>query len=619
MKLYYNKNSKDPIYYAQQGLRNGKKVTTKNVRRFGRHSELLESHDDPLAWVKSEIAKMNEEYRVGKCDVSFTIDFNQKVDSSDSEASKSTTLNTGYLYLKYIYDQLDLKSFFKKKCVGRKMKFNPDEINSFLTYARILDPDSKLGTFDRLDSYYGAPSFSYNDIHRFMDFMVPFYNDYIAWLYNHSDKVVKRDSSVIYYDCTNFYFETEQCDDDYMDPFTGEIFSGLRKYGVSKEHRPNPIVEMGLIMDSQGIPVTMCIEPGNTNEQTTAVPLEKELLRMIPESSFIYCADAGLGSVNIRKFNSRGGRQCIVTQSIKKLGKELQEAVFNDCDYRLIPTDDEIKEEERKGNRGYKGKQISIEHLKNMDFSDEENRKNYYNRRAYKVIEADRLVDIGLEDKGNLKQNIIITYSPKMRIYQRTIREKQIERAKKMLETKDPEEIKKGPNDVRRFIRSTSKDKTEYCLDEDRIRKEEKYDGYYAIATNIIGGNVRKILSVMEKRNEIEANFRIMKTWFDARPVYHYNPDKIRVHFLICYTALLVYRLLDAKLNAQGTHITVGNLIETMKNMNVVNISDHHYQAIYTNSEALKALEKLTMLTLDKKYYKPKELNRISKKISRGG
>ena len=619
MKLYYNKNSKDPIYYAQQGLRNGKKVTTKNVRRFGRHSELLESHDDPLAWVKSEIAKMNEEYRVGKCDVSFTIDFNQKVDSSDSEASKSTTLNTGYLYLKYIYDKLDLKSFFKKKCVGRKMKFNPDEINSFLTYARILDPDSKLGTFDRLDSYYGAPSFSYNDIHRFMDFMVPFYNDYIAWLYNHSDKVVKRDSSVIYYDCTNFYFETEQCDDDYMDPFTGEIFSGLRKYGVSKEHRPNPIVEMGLIMDSQGIPVTMCIEPGNTNEQTTAVPLEKELLRMIPESSFIYCADAGLGSVNIRKFNSMGGRQFIVTQSIKKLGKELQEAVFNDCDYRLIPTDDEIKEEERKGNRGYKGKQISIDHLKNMDFSDEENRKNYYNRRAYKVIEADRLVDIGLEDKGNLKQNIIITYSPKMRIYQRTIREKQIERAKKMLETKDPEEIKKGPNDVRRFIRSTSKDKTEYCLDEDRIRKEEKYDGYYAIATNIIGGNVRKILSVMEKRNEIEANFRIMKTWFDARPVYHYNPDKIRVHFLICYTALLVYRLLDAKLNAQGTHITVGNLIETMKNMNVVNISDHHYQAIYTNSEALKALEKLTMLTLDKKYYKPKELNRISKKISRGG
>ena len=253
MKLYYNKNSNDPIYYAQQGFRNGKKVTTKNVRRFGRHSELLASHDDPLEWVKSEIAKMNEEYRVGKCDVSFTIDFNQKVDPSDSESSRSTTLNTGYLYLKFIYEQLDLKTFFKKKCTGRKLKFNPDEINSFLTYARILDPDSKLGTFDRLDSYYGAPSFSYNDIHRFMDFMVPFYNDYIAWLYNHSDKVVRRDSSVIYYDCTNFYFETEQCDDDYMDPVTGEIFSGLRKYGVSKEHRPNPIVEMGLIMDSVSV------------------------------------------------------------------------------------------------------------------------------------------------------------------------------------------------------------------------------------------------------------------------------------------------------------------------------------------------------------------------------
>ena len=160
-------------------------------------------------------------------------------------------------------------------------------------------------------------------------------------------------------------------------------------------------------------------------------------------------------------------------------------------------------------------------------------------------------------------------------------------------------------------------EKTEYILDEDKIREEEMYDGYYAVASNIIGGNVRAILSVMEKRNEIEANFRIMKTWFDARPVYHYNPDKIRVHFLICYTALLVYRLLEAKLDAQKTHITVGNLIETMKNMNVVNISDTHYQAVYTNSEALKALEKLTLLTLDRKYYKPKELNRISKKISR--
>ena len=617
MKLYYNKNSKDPIYYAQQGFRNGKKVTTKNVRRFGRHSELLATHDDPLAWVKSEIAKMNEEYRVGKCDVSLTIDFNQKVDPSDSESSRSTTLNTGYLYLKYIYEQLDLKTFFKKKCTGRKLKFDPDEVNSFLTYARILDPDSKLGTFDRLDSYYDAPSFSYNDIHRFMDFMVPFYNDYIAWLYNHSDRVVKRDSSVIYYDCTNFYFETERCDDDYMDPVTGEIFSGLRKYGVSKEHRPNPIVEMGLIMDSKGIPVTMCIEPGNTNEQTTAVPLEKELLRMIPESNFIYCADAGLGSVNIRKFNSMGGRHFIVTQSIKKLSKELRKAVFNDCDYKLIPTDEEITRELKKGNTGFEGDPVSIEQLMNMDFSIKENADNFYNRRAYKVISADRLVDLGLDDKGCLKQNIIITYSPKMRNYQRTIRERQIERAKRMLETKDPEKIKKGPNDVRRFIKSAKGEKTEYILDEDKIREEEMYDGYYAVATNIIGGNVRAILSVMEKRNEIEANFRIMKTWFDARPVYHYNPDKIRVHFLICYTALLVYRLLEAKLDAQKTHITVGNLIETMKNMNVVNISDTHYQAVYTNSEALKALEKLTLLTLDRKNYKPKELNRISKKITR--
>lgn len=601
MKLYYNKNSKDPIYYAQIGIRNGKKVTSKNVRRFGRHSELLLTHDDPLAWVKSEIEKMNEDYRVGKCDVSLSIDFNQKVDPSVSVSSKSITKNIGYLYLKHIYDALDLKSFFKEKCKGRRMQFCPDDINSFLTYARILDPDSKLGTFDKLDSYYGASSFSYHDIHRFMEFMAPFYNDYISWLYSHSENIVERDSSVIYYDCTNFYFETEECDEDYIDPYTGEVFTGLRKYGVSKEHRPNPVVQMGLVMDRKGIPLTMCIDPGNTNEQTTAIPLEKELVRMSGSSRFIYCADAGLGSVDIRRFNSMGGRAFIVTQSVRKLSKVLKQAVFNDCDYRML---------------GGRKETVSIHALEEMDFSEGKNSR-YYNGRAYKVIPADRLVDLGLREKGTLQQKLIVTYSPKMRNYQRAVRERQIGRARKMLETRDPDQIRKGPNDVRRFIKRTDGQQAVYCLDEDRIAEEAMYDGYYAIATSLETDDIAGILTVMEKRYEIEENFRILKTWFDARPVYHRNAEKIKVHFLICFTALLVYRLLEAKLDEQGTHITTAGMIETLKNMNVVNISDMYYQAVYTNSQALKALEQLMMLTLDRKYYRPKELNRILKKAGR--
>lgn len=148
--------------------------------------------------------------------------------------------------------------------------------------------------------------------------------------------MIPRDTSVMYYDCTNYFFESQKADEELIDEVTGEIITGLRQFGVSKEHRPNPIVEMGFIMDSKGIPISMCLHPGNTSEQLTAIPLEEQVVKMTGNSQFIYCADAGLGSYNIRKFNSMGGKAFIVTQSIKKLSTTLKEAVFNDYDFHLL-------------------------------------------------------------------------------------------------------------------------------------------------------------------------------------------------------------------------------------------------------------------------------------------
>lgn len=613
MKLYYDKRLKDPTYYIQQGFRNGKKTTTKNIKRLGKHSELLLITDNPLEYAKNEVKKMNEEYRSGGSEFIVTMDFNERIPSTDSLYSNSTSLNIGYLYLKDIYAKLNLSDFFKSVSSDRKITYDCNKICQFLTYARILDPASKYGTYDKLDTYYEKPQVEYQHMIRFLDILDRNSDQYLKHLFDNSENIVKRDTSVMYYDCTNYFFETEKPDEEIVDEVTGEIILGLRQFGISKENKTSPIVEMGLIMDSRGIPISMCIHPGNTNEQLTAVPLEKEVIKMTGNKKFIYCADAGLGSYNIRKFNDMGGRAYIVTQSVKKLGQEIKDIVFNDSNYRLLSNDDAITLKEMRTFNKKGANNLSL-----------------YNDFAYKVIPANTAMDTGLYEekvykngrtkkvkaKGTLHQYIIVTFSRKMMEYQRTIRERQLERAKKLLRLKDPEKIKKGPNDIRRFLKNTSSDTANYVLDMDKIHEEEKYDGFYAVATNL-DDSAKDILAVAQNRYKIEDCFRIMKTNFDARPVFLRKPERIRAHFLICYTALLIYRLMECKLDDNLTHVTTSNLIKTLRNMNVVNMDDMYYKSIYSGSQALDALERCFELQLNRKYYRPSDLNKIVKKYSK--
>lgn len=613
MKLYYDKRLKDPTYYIQQGFRNGKKTTTKNIKRLGKHSELLLITDNPLEYAKNEVKKMNEEYRSGRSEFIVTMDFNERIPSTDSLYSNSTSLNIGYLYLKDIYAKLNLSDFFKSVSSDRKITYDCNKICQFLTYARILDPASKYGTYDKLDTYYEKPQIEYQHMIRFLDILDRNSDQYLKHLFDNSENIVKRDTSVMYYDCTNYFFETEKPDEEIVDEVTGEIILGLRQFGISKENKTSPIVEMGLIMDSRGIPISMCIHPGNTNEQLTAVPLEKEVIKMTGNKKFIYCADAGLGSYNIRKFNDMGGRAYIVTQSVKKLGQEIKDIVFNDSNYRLLSNDDAITLKEMRTFNKKGANNLSL-----------------YNDFAYKVIPTNTAMDTGLYEekvykngrtkkvkaKGTLHQYIIVTFSRKMMEYQRTIRERQLERAKKLLRLKDPEKIKKGPNDIRRFLKNTSSDTANYVLDMDKIHEEEKYDGFYAVATNL-DDSAKDILAVAQNRYKIEDCFRIMKTNFDARPVFLRKPERIRAHFLICYTALLIYRLMECKLDDNLTHVTTSNLIKTLRNMNVVNMDDMYYKSIYSGSQALDALERCFELQLNRKYYRPSDLNKIVKKYSK--
>ena len=619
MKLWYDKKSKDPTYFIQRGIRNGKKTTTKNVVRIGKHSELLKTTADPLAYALDEVKRYNEELKNNKSvALDFKFDFNEKITYQDDLVSKSKLLNIGYFFLQQIYHDLKIGAFFKNIIKDTRIQFDPNLVNRFLTYSRILNPDSKLGTHQNLVSFYEQPTFGYEHILRTLDIMYNHYDEYISHLYEASTKLIKRDTSVCFFDCSNYYFEIESNDEDYIDPVTGEVTKGLRKYGVSKEHRPNPIVQMGLFMDKDGIPLSMCISSGSDNEQTTAIPLEQKLITMFKGKKFIYCADAGLGSLNIRNFNSMGGRAFIVTQSIKMLSNTLKEAIFSDIDYRLLSND----------------KPATIQQMKDFDRFDKVNAE-LYDDRIYKIIPADKAFDLGLyEEKacknGTIKkvkskavvpQKIIVSFSRKMMEYQRFIRNRQIERAKKLLTKLDPENYKKGANDITRFIKRTTstcsgeKAVDIYELDQEAINEEEKYDGFYAVATNL-EDSAKYILDISSNRYKIEDCFRIMKTNFSARPVFHQNRERIVAHFMVCYTALLIYRILEKKLNMYGTHFTVDNVIETLNNMQVANLEDVCYMSTYDNSQVLTSLNAILELELDKKYYQPKDLNKKIKKIS---
>ena len=611
MKLCYDKKLADPIYYVQHGFRNGNKTSTKTICRIGKHSELLKSgHKDPLAYAKSVVEKYNEDYKNNKVEILLNFDYNQKLISSDNTYSKSTALNIGYFFLQDIYSKLNLKDFIKSITKDKKITYNLNDITRFLTFDRILNPKSKLAAVNNLEFFYEKPSFSHQNVLRGMDILANNYDAYLNHLYQNSENIVKRDSSVCYYDCTNYYFEIENEDPDYIDEVTGEVMPGFRKYGPSKEHRPNPIVEMGLFMDKNGIPLSMGLYPGNTNEQKTVNELETKLIKQLKNKKIIYCADAGLGSASIRTLNDMAGRAFIVTQSIKKLSEDLQKEVFEDRNYKLLSNDSKT----------------TLAHMKSFDRFDEHN-LNLYNDKAYKVIDVDSNVDLGLfeektckngktklvKSKATLKQRIIITYSRKMAEYQKNIRNKQIERAKYLL-SKGVDDVRKGPNDIARFIKAETKNV--YSLDLDRIANEEKYDGFYALATNLEDESIKEIIEINAQRYKIEDCFRTLKTNFNAHPIYHRLEPRIIAHFMICYSALLIYRLLENKLKEKGYHFTINEILNTLKNMNVCNVENIIYQSTYTSSKVCDALNYTFNFDLDRKGYRPTDLNKKIKKIS---
>ena len=545
-----SKNNSD-VYIKQSYRKENGKTSYHIYKKLGKLNDLLVQFDGDkdkmLAWAKNEAQKETELYNQKNGKVS--IDFSQRARIAPNE---QRLFNVGYLFLQSLVTQLRLDKTCRSIKGRHKYQYDLHAILTDLIYARILHPSSKRESYAYCKTLLEPPKYSLQDVYRSLSVLAE-ESDFIQGeLYQNYNFVHPRNKKILYYDCTNFYFEIEQEDE-------------LRRYGKSKEHRPNPIVTMGLFMDADGIPLSFDIFPGNQNEQTTLKPLEQKIIRDFNCSGFIFCSDSGLGSLNNRRFNSFANRAYVITHSLKKMKEDERKVAMDPTQFRKI------------------GSQKFID-IRTLDETDEE----IYNSVYYKEYP---LVT------GDMDETLIITYSPKYAAYQRRIREGQIERAQKLLSSAGKKRKGKNPNDPMRFIKTTTvtadgevAEKAVYDLDLEQIEKEAMYDGFYAVVTNL-EGDVSEIIQINQQRWQIEENFRIMKDDLGSRPAFVRREDRIKAHFMTCYLSLIVYRLLEKKI---GKGFTCDQILQVLRSMQMTLLNAAGgYIPSYTRTELTDVLHQV--------------------------
>ena len=566
MRIMKGKSS-NPTYHVIQDVRRNGKRSTEIIENLGSASEICEKYhvSDADAWAADYIKRKREE--AASKDHKVLVSYNT---SAVIDKDKRLSFNAGYLFLQQIYYQLGLPSICRKIKKENSFEYDLDNILSRLIYGRILFPSSKLSCFEQSEKLIEEPQFDLHQIYRALTTLSKNADMIQAELYKRSKKLVKRNTGVLFYDCTNYFFEMEH-------------EGGLKQYGPSKEHRPNPIVQMGLFMDKSGIPLAFCINSGNQNEQLSLKPLEQQIMRDFELSRFIVCTDAGLSSDANRKFNNYGERSFITTQSIKKLKADLK-------DWCLDPKGWELEGSKKKYD------------ISELDNTPENRKKIFYKQKLIEGYDEER--DITFD------QTIIVTYSLKYKEYQQTVRNRQIERAKKLIE-KPSSADKRSQNDAKRFIKKTPftndgeiANRAMYELDEAAIADEARYDGFYAVCTNL-DDDPADIAKINHDRWEIEESFRIMKSEFEARPVYLQRDDRIEAHFLTCFIALMIYRILEKKL---GDKYTCEEIIRTLREMDMRKVGEHGYIPSYTRTQVTDSLHENAGFRTDYELITPKSM-----------
>lgn len=558
------------IYIIKDIYSNGSR-TTKTIEKLGKINELCSeknlSRDQVIEWAQSRAKKLTADEKNENSNIIIPFSSNRIIDL-DTERK----FNCGYLFLQSIYYQLKLDNICRNIKNRYKFDFDLNAILSDLIYSRILCPSSKRSSFQFASTLLEKPKYELHDVYRALSVLAKESSYIQSELYKNSHFVKQRNTSTLYYDCTNYYFEIEEED-------------GIKQYGKGKENRPNPIVGMGLMMDGDGIPLAFDMYEGNKNEQVTLKPLEKRIIKDFELSKFIYCSDAGLASKKNKEFNSIGDRAYIITQSLKKLKKDDREVALRHEGFLEV------------GNSSQK--RVDIDEI---DFENIENKE----RQFYKELPLEKPI----------KERLIVTFSPKYALCQKKIRENQIKRAMKMIKNGKLKKARKNPNDPARFIEKITTNENgevieeHYVMDVQKIKDEEMYDGFYAITTNLEDDDVKSIIAVSERRWQIEECFRIMKTDFKARPVYVQKEDSIEAHFLTCFISLIIYRLLADKLE---NRYTVNEIIKTLRNMEVVDTNYNGYIPAYKRTILTDELHEKYGFRIDYEIIGKKKMRNIIK------
>jgi len=571
MRLKTSKSKNAILYYIIKDYTNiNGKRTTKIFEKLGNQFQVEErfGKENTIQEIKKYIDKLNNDNK----EEILKKEFNPNKRISPGIKRQ---FNVGYLFLQKLYNQLGLNDVCNKIQEKYKFQFDLNEILSYLVYARIIYPSSKLETFKQCQNFIEQPKFKLHDEYRALNYIAQNMDFIQESLFNNSKKVIERNSKVIYYDCTNFFFEIDEEDD-------------IRKYGISKEHKPNPIVGMGLFMDGDGLPLSCNIYPGNMNEQKTLIPEETKIVNnfKLDNTRMILCTDAGLASDEIKKFNIKDNRGFVITQSLKKLKEEDKLKVFDKNSWR-IPND--------------LYNTYNLEDIENDSLLKEK----YYNTLFYKIIQT---------ETKSVKQDLIVTFCFKYFDYNRNIRNSQIEKAKKSIETNNVTRKGKNQNDYRRFVEtivSTNNgevaEKASYSINQKQIDEEEKYDGYYALTTNLIG-DISEIFKIVKGRWEIEESFRIMKSDFLARPVNLSREDRIKAHFMTCFISLFIFRLLEKKLDNKYTS---SQILNTLKNMEMIEQKGLGFEPLYERNIITDNLHEFFKFNTDLEIVSYKKMKKI--------
>lgn len=567
LKITKSKNAQS-LYVIRSTYENGKH-SSKIVEKLGTLAELSKIHSDPISWARDYIQQLNSQEKEASRKVN--IQFSQ---STTIAKNTQKTFNIGYLFLQQIYFMLGLNKITADISSRYNFSFNLDSILSRLIYGRVIFPSSKLSTTTESKKFIEQPEFELQHVYRALDIIAKEDTFIQSELYKNSCVLSKRNSKILFYDCTNFFFESE-CQ------------SGIRQYGCSKEHRPSPIVEMGLFMDGDGIPLAFSIFAGNQNEQQSLIPLEQQIIKDFSHSKFVVCTDAGLSSLQNRIFNNKAERAFITTQSIKKLKSYLKEWCLDPHGWYAEGYDNEF------------------------DISSLEDNETLSEKYKNTIFFKERWIK-----ENGLEQKLIVTFSLKYKFYQENIRKNQVDRAKKIIEDSPANLKNNNPNDCKRFITKTNitedgeiAKKTTLSIDEDKIANEAKYDGFYAVCTNL-DENAYKIAEINRNRWEIEECFRIMKTDFEARPVYLRNDERIKAHFMTCFLSLIIFRYLEKKLDYKYTS---SEIIKTLRSMNLIDVGHEGFIPGYMRTNLTDALHEAFGFHTDYEILSKKSMKNIFK------